>query len=144
MKLLLIAISLALFVKPGPAYLDETCSQFVCRRAHRPEFKAQELWDGADGQLQLVQAQPQFEDVILDHLQEGDVIAFHGVHVAVYTHGGFMDSTPEHGESRMQYRAGDQWYSGPVRVMRWRTNDMGRGSGDLVANATHSGDERAN
>jgi hypothetical protein len=120
MKLLIIAITLASVLRPGPTYLDETCSQFVCRRAHRPELKAQELWDGGDGRLQVVQAQAQFEDVIVTDLQEGDIIAFHGVHVAEYTHGDFMDSTPEHGEARLQYRAGDKWYAGPVRVLRWK------------------------
>ena len=120
MKLMMITITLALFLRPGPTYLDETCSQFVCRRANRPELKAQEIWDGGDGQLQVVQAQAQFEGVIVEHLQEGDVIAFHGVHVAVYTHHDFMDSTPEHGEGRLQYRTGDKWYSGPVRVLRWK------------------------
>jgi hypothetical protein len=40
--------------------------------------------------------------------------------VAVHTHGDFMDSTPEHGPSHMQYQAGDQWYAGPVRVLRWK------------------------
>lgn len=145
MKLLLIAITLALFLKPGPRYIDETCSQFVCRRAHRPEFKAQELWDGADGQIRVVQAQAQFEDLIVEDLREGDVIAFHGVHVALYTHGGFMDSTPEHGESRLQYHAGDPWYTGPVRVLRWQENGGNRGSVELVANANSlSRDNRAN
>ncbi len=120
MKLLIATIALALFPWPSPTYLDATCSQFVCRRANRPELKAQELWDGGDGQLRVVQAQARFEDVITEDLLEGDVIAFHGVHVAVYTHGDFMDSTPEHGPGRMQYRAGDQWYAGPVRVLRWK------------------------
>jgi hypothetical protein len=119
MKLLFIAITLA-SLWPGPRYLDENCSQFVCRRANRPALKAQELWDGGLGQLQVVQAQPQFTDVIVEHLQEGDILAFHGVHVAVYTHGDFMDSTPERGEGRMHYRAKDSWYAGPVRVLRWK------------------------
>ena len=56
MKLLFIAITLA-SLWPGPRYLDENCSQFVCRRANRPTLKAQELWDGGRGQLQVVQAQ---------------------------------------------------------------------------------------
>jgi hypothetical protein len=120
MKLLIIAITLASFQWPGPTYLDETCSQFVCHRAHRPELTAQQLWDGGNGQLQVVQAQAQLEDVIVEHLLEGDILAFHGAHVAVYTNGDFMDSTPEHGEGRMQYRAGDRWYAGPVRVLRWK------------------------
>jgi hypothetical protein len=124
MKLLIIAIVLALFQRPGPIYIDETCSQFVCRRAHRPELKAQELWDGGDGQLQVVQAQAQFEDVIVQDLLEGDVIAFHGVHVAVYTHGDFMDSTPEKGAGLLQYRTGDRWYAGPVRVLRWKNSEQ--------------------
>lgn len=145
MKLLLIAIALALFAKPGPRYIDENCSQFVCRRAHRMEFKAQELWDGANGQLSVVQAQAQFEDLIVEDLREGDVIAFHGVHVALYTHGGFMDSTPEHGAGRLQYQAGDRWYTGPVRVLRWQENGGSRGSVDLAANAIFSHhDDRAN
>jgi hypothetical protein len=119
MKLLFIAITLA-SLWPGPRYLDENCSQFVCRRANRPTLKAQELWDGGRGQLQVVQAQPQFADVIVEHLHEGDILAFHGVHVAVYTHGDFMDSTPERGEGRMHYREKDSWYAGPVRVLRWK------------------------
>ncbi|HEV3206024.1 MAG TPA: hypothetical protein VGZ28_03655 [Terriglobales bacterium] len=122
MKLLIITIALASFLKPSPMYIDETCSQFVCRRAKQPELTAQQLWDGGDGQLQVVQAQARFEDVIVEDLQEGDVIAFHGVHVAVYTHGAFMDSTPENGEGRLQYRSGDRWYVGPVRVLRWKSN----------------------
>jgi hypothetical protein len=120
MKLLIIAITLASFQWPGPTYLDETCSQLVCRRAHRPELTAQELWDGGEGQLQVVQAQPQLEAVIVEDLLEGDVLAFHGVHVAVYTHGDFMDSTPERGPGLMQCRSGDRWYAGPVRVLRWK------------------------
>jgi hypothetical protein len=120
MKLLIIGIALALFPWPHPTYLEATCGQFVCRRAHQPELLAQELWDGGNGRLQVVQVQARFEDVIVEHLVEGDVIAFHGVHVAVYTHGDFMDSTPEQGPGRMQYRTGDQWYAGPVRVLRWR------------------------
>lgn len=119
-KLVIIAIGLALFPWPGPTYLDATCSQFVCRRAKRPEFTAQELWDGGKGQLRVVQAQLGFGDVIVEDLREGDVIAFHGVHVAVYTHGNFMDSTPEHGQGRMHYQSRDQWYAGPVRVLRWK------------------------
>jgi hypothetical protein len=120
MKLLIIGIVLALFPWPGPTYMQATCSQFVCRHDKRPEIKAQELWDGGQGQLQVVQVQARFEDLIVEHLREGDVIAFHGVHVAVYTHGDFMDSTPEHGPGLMQYRPGDQWYAGPVRVLRWK------------------------
>ena len=120
MKLLIIAISLAAFQWSGAMYANETCSQFVCRRAHRPELKAQEIWDGGEGQLQIVQVQTDFEDVIVEHLQEGDILDFHGVHVGVYTHGDFMDSTPAHGPSHMAYQAGDQWYAGPVRVLRWK------------------------
>ena len=124
MKLLIITLALASFLRPSPKYLDETCSQFVCRRVKRPELTAQQLWDGGDGQLQVVQAQARFEDVIVEDLLEGDVIAFHGVHVAVYTHGDFMDSTPENGEGRVQYRAGDRWYAGRVRVLRWKNTEQ--------------------
>jgi|ERR1700730_10338544 hypothetical protein len=124
MKLLIITITLASFLRPGPIYIDETCSQFVCRRAKRPELTAQQLWDGGEGQLQVVQAQAQFEDVIVQDLLEGDVVAFHGVHVAMYTHGDFVDSTPENGEGRLQYRTGDRWYAGPVRVLRWKNSEQ--------------------
>jgi len=120
MKLLMIGIALALFPWPNPSYLDAPCGKFVCRRAHRSALNAQELWDGGNGQLQVVQVQPKFEYLIVEHLREGDVIAFHGIHVAVYTHGDFMDSTPEYGQGRMQYRRGDLWYAGPVRVLRWK------------------------
>jgi hypothetical protein len=131
MKLLIVAITMGLFLKPGSTYIDETCSQFVCRRANQPEFTAQEFWDGGEGRLQVVQAQPQFEDVIVKNLREGDVIAFHGVHVAVYTHGAFVDSTPEHGVGRLQYRTGDPWYAGPVRVLRWQNDNNAKNHGSV-------------
>jgi hypothetical protein len=101
-------------------YLDQPCGKYVCARAHRPTLSAQEIWDGANGKLRVVQAQAQFEDLISDSLQEGDIVAFHGVHVGVYHHGQFMDSDPRHhGPGPMQYSASDAWFSGPVRILRW-------------------------
>ena len=70
MKLLMIGIALALFPWPNPSYLDAPCGKFVCRRAHRSALNAQELWDGGNGQLQVVQVQPKFEDLIVDLIDQ--------------------------------------------------------------------------
>jgi hypothetical protein len=83
-------------------------------------MNAEEIWDGGKGQLDVVQAQDRFEDILTDSLQEGDIVAFHGAHVAVYYRGHFVDSDPRHnGPGVMQYVAGDSWFTGPVRILRW-------------------------
>jgi hypothetical protein len=114
------ALSAAGWLNGKPTYIDQPCSKYVCLHAHRPTMDAQQIWDGGNGSLQVVQAQARFEDVLPGSLQEGDILAFHGEHVAVYQRGQFMDSDPRHnGPGAMQYLAGDPWFSGPVRVLRW-------------------------
>jgi hypothetical protein len=123
MKLVMVAFMLFsgggwLFGKP--TYLEQPCGKFACERAHRVPMSAQEIWDGGDDQLRVVQAQARYEDLLPGSLQEGDIVAFHGVHVAVYHAGQVIDSDPLHnGPGPMQYRADDPWFSGPVRVLRW-------------------------
>jgi hypothetical protein len=104
-----------------PTYIDEPCGAYVCLRARRTPMNAQEIWDGGKGKLKVVQAQERFEDLIPGSLQEGDIVAFRGVHVAVFHQGRFVDSDPRHdGPGPMQYVEGDSWFLGPVRILRWR------------------------
>ena len=63
-------------------------------------------------------------DDLLAKLQPGDIVAFHGVHVAAYLGGGrWVDADTRRGnvaEFRMSDKpAADAWFAGRVRVLRW-------------------------
>src|ERR1700730_5241583 len=73
MKLVMVAFMLFsgggwLFGKP--TYLEQPCGKFACERAHRVPMSAQEIWDGGDDQLRVVQAQVRYEDLLPGSLQE--------------------------------------------------------------------------
>lgn len=85
----------------GTSYAEMNCSQFACRyTGHRPATAAQLYAEGSPGQPHI-----------------GDIVAFHGAHVAVLTPDGLMDSTPERGVALAHPAPGDAWYFGPVRIV---------------------------
>lgn len=87
-------------------YKDMNCSRFACMvTGHRPATAAQ-LYQ---------EALP-----ITSPLRPGDIVCFHGVHVAVWTEAGLMDSIPSRGPGRVtRMDPADRWYyGGPVKVIR--------------------------
>lgn len=120
------ALALALFCTQSNHYWQQNCSDYVCDSHGHARISAQEIWDGGfnwntkANDLHVVQAQPRFEDILPGSIQEGDVLAFHGAHVAWFHNGQWMDSDPKHnGPGVMQYDSQDLWFAGPVRILRW-------------------------
>jgi cell wall-associated NlpC family hydrolase len=108
----------------GLSYWRLSCTSYIttAKNFHHP-CNAKQFWsNGCDGALLTVSEAPRFQDLNRAVLQPGDVIAFHGVHVAAYLGDGeFMDSDPTHaGVGTMTPVAGDAWFTGAVKVLRWR------------------------
>lgn len=111
----------------GTSYWQLQCSSYItaAKRFNR-HCGAAEFWqNGCGGALAEVTEVDSLRHVDVAKLEPGDVIAFHGVHVAAYIGDGkFMDSDPVHGGvGYMTPNAipGDAWFNGQVKILRWRS-----------------------
>lgn len=99
-------------------YDRQNCSQYVTSQAGLPSMTAADIWH-ASGGLLLVRECTSLAGCEMEGLTEGDIVAFHGAHVAIFRNGALYDSDPRHnGPGLMQYDARDLWFSGPVRILR--------------------------
>jgi len=106
----------------GTSYWTESCSQFICVAKRHAQCSALRMWSGCGGDLDVIQEVESFAKLNLGSLRAGDVLDFRGVHVAAYIgHGEIMDSVPERGVGTLSpSETSDSWYSGKVRILRWR------------------------
>ncbi|HKM66864.1 MAG TPA: hypothetical protein VJX70_06845 [Candidatus Acidoferrum sp.] len=107
----------------GTPYSELQCSSYICAARKHQSCSAQEFWEGCRGAMELAQEVADFSKLDPARLIAGDVVAFGGVHVAVYVgHGHWMDATPERGVGEMTLPLNhfDLWYSGTVRIVRWK------------------------
>jgi hypothetical protein len=100
----------------GTPYETLNCSQYVAKVNQSAPYTASELWAVPKG-YKLIAEYSAFH--LPESGTEGDVLALHGAHVAVYHDGIWTDSDPVHGGvGRMQPRLYDPWFTGPVRLLR--------------------------
>ena len=109
----------------GTSYWTLQCSSYITTAHHFRHCGAAEFWqNGCGGALVTVAEVSSIEKIPVAKLQAGDVIAFHGVHVAAYIGDGkFMDSDPNHygvGDMTPDAIHGDTWFTGKVRILRWK------------------------
>lgn len=115
-----LVLGVVFFVSRGNGYARENCSQYVCHAQHQPVRTAREIWDGK-GMVNVGDYASLAQAEIMHPMTEGDIIAFHGAHVAWFHNGVYMDSDPRHdGPGVMQYDATDLWFAGPVRIRRFK------------------------
>lgn len=110
----------------GTSYWTLQCSSYITTAHHFRHCGAAEFWqNGCSGALETVAVVPSIDKIPVANLQPGDVIAFHGVHVAAYIGDGkFMDSDPVHGGvGDMMPGAihNDTWFTGQVKILRWKS-----------------------
>lgn len=115
-----------LFAFEGIPYYELSCSQYIMHAARHSDCLADCVWDGAHGEMELVADYPTLRAIDYSTLNPGDVAAFHGVHVVAYLGDGlWMDSDPQHnGVARIRLEDKnklDPWFSGRVRILRWKT-----------------------
>jgi len=109
----------------GTSYWTLQCSTYITTAKHFRHCGAAEFWNnGCGGALATVAEVPSIEKIPVTSLQAGDVVAFHGVHVAAYIGDGkFMDSDPNHGgvgDMTPNAIHNDGWFTGEVKILRWR------------------------
>lgn len=99
--------------KPHVGYLQMDCASYVASVNHHPRVGAKAFFEGkAPGYALLT-------DHMILSAAEGDVAAFHGVHVAVFTEGAWHDSDPQHdGPGLTKYDPKDPWFAGQVKIFR--------------------------
>lgn len=103
----------------GTPYEILSCSQYVAKQSGRPHLWANKLWTVPAG-YELRGQFANFGEMTIAPA-EGDIAAFHGVHVAIFHSGVWMDSDPKHsGVGRMNYNPADPWFTGQVRIIRYR------------------------
>lgn len=111
----------------GTLYNKLTCSDYI-DMAHsdtlRNQCGAAGMWVGTCPDQHRVGAFTSLQAVDKSTLQAGDIIAFHGAHVAAYMGNGvFLDSDWHHANKGVDYMDaahGDPaWFDGPVRIVRW-------------------------
>jgi hypothetical protein len=103
-------------------YLSAPCSNFICQAKKRAQCYAADMWSGCKGEMTIEQEAENFNSIDTTQLRAGDIVNFHGIHVAAYLGNGlWMDSVPERGVGQMQTppNPADPWYSGKVRILRW-------------------------
>ena len=82
---------------------------------------AANIWRGRGQGLTIIHECDTLAGCEMAGLVEGDIVAFHGCHVAIYHDGAIHDSDPRHdGVGLMQYDGSDPWFAGPVRILRRR------------------------
>ena len=107
----------------GTPYSELQCASYICAAKKHTTCTAQQMWDGCNGAMELQQEARNFSGLDESRMEAGDVVAFGGVHVAVYLgNGQYMDATPERGvhEMALPVNASDPWYRGAVRILRWK------------------------
>lgn len=94
-------------------YLELDCASYVAAINHHARIGAKVFFNGdAPGYQQIA-------STMLATGQEGDVAAFHGVHVAVFHDGAWHDSDPAHnGVGLCRYNPSDPWFHGSVKIFR--------------------------
>lgn len=110
----------------GTSYWTLQCSTYITTAKNFRHCGAADFWKtGCGGALTTVAVVPSVEEIPIAILQPGDVIAFHGVHVAAYVGDGkFMDSDPNHygvGDMTPNAIKGDTWFVGKVKILRWKS-----------------------
>jgi hypothetical protein len=108
------------------------CSGFITDAHGSAYLNEKEFYAGGNGQLTIVQTLPSRYAIDETTLQAGDVAAFRGtngarqggVHVAVFLRQGvWIDSDARRGfiatYSLETKSMQDDWFSGPVRILRW-------------------------
>lgn len=110
----------------GTSYWTLQCSTYITTAHHFHHCGAAGFWkDGCGGALAVVEQKRSLNEINPAELQPGDVLAFHGVHVAAYVgNGKFMDSDPNHdgvGDMTPDAIHGDLWFNGQVKVLRWKS-----------------------
>src|SRR5271157_1173462 len=79
----------------GTSYWTLQCSSYITAAHRSRHCGAAGFWnDGCGGELAVVAEANGFDGIDRSVLRDGDVISFHGVHVAAYVDGKFMDSDP--------------------------------------------------
>ena len=100
------------------------CSDFIAN-AHGDDYIGpDEFYAGAEGRLRILAEFSERSDIDERQLLPGDVIAFHGVHVAAYLgNGTWIDADTRRGNVgtfKLEDKpASDPWFAGKVRVLRW-------------------------
>lgn len=111
----------------GTSYWTLQCSTYITTAHHFAHHcGAAGFWsNGCNGALVEIEESKGFSSLNRTKLQPGDVIAFHGAHVAAYMGDGkFMDSDPNHngvGDMTPNAIPGDLWFKGEVKVLRWKS-----------------------
>jgi hypothetical protein len=109
----------------GTDYFKLNCQTFI-EAAHGTGLhcSAAKMWDGCYDQATVVAEFASLESINLAQLAPGDVLDFHGTHVAAYIGGtDFMDSDVCHGgvgHIDLRQKSNDFWFKGSVRVLRWK------------------------
>lgn len=106
----------------GTPYNELSCVRFI-EQAHEEKghCTAAEMFDGCRGAMVVVAEVPDMHTLPYKSLVPGDVVNFHGAHVAVYVgYGQFMDSDPLHNGVGQMVPTKDGWFAGPVRILRWK------------------------
>jgi len=108
----------------GSSYSQVTCSALITKAKRHAPCSAADIWTGCDGDLAVIQKATSLSAVNKAKLRAGDVVDFGGIHVAAYIgDGSFIDSTPERGVAKFDaVNPHDPWYSGKVRILRWRNS----------------------
>lgn len=121
----------ALRAYEGASYLEETCSELICKAHDRVSKRkahcnAKELWTGCNGNLEEVTKADSLKALDWSRVKSGDVLAVNGVHVVAYLgNGQCIDSDPLQGGvaevsvDQLAAKTNDAWFNGPVRVERW-------------------------
>lgn len=108
----------------GTPYYKLTCSTYIETAKHAKHCGARGMWNGCNGQADVIAEFKSKNEIDPSNLVAGDVLDFHGAHVAAFVGDGFMDSDPQHnGVARIDLRtksSNDPWFGGPVRVIRWK------------------------
>lgn len=117
---------LRLFSLRGTSYWTLQCSDYITTAKKFRHCGAAEFWrNGCGGALVTVAEVSSANKIPVAILRAGDVIAFHGVHVAAYVGDGkFMDSDPNHygvGDMTPDAIHGDTWFAGKVKILRWKS-----------------------
>lgn len=108
----------------GAPYSRLTCSAFICEAKRARDCKAREMFEGCGGALEIVQDVDSKSAIDVSKLRAGDVADFSGSHVAAYIGNNvWMDSDPQRGGvgrfDLASKPAGDKWFNGRVRILRW-------------------------
>lgn len=96
-------------------YLQLDCAGYVAAVNHHGRIGAKAFFNGD------TQGYHQIASTMLATGREGDVAAFHGVHVAVFHLGAWHDSDPAHngaGLCSFGVNPNDPWFQGPVKIFR--------------------------